>query len=163
MLRWFSQQRALWTGRVPAVKTAGAQALRRKEEKGLRAAPSLEETDLPAASAPSAEAPPDGAGRRDGGLRRPRVSRWVQAGLLTLGGLLIAIGIVGLVLPGIQGVVTILAGLVVVSLGSHSVHRWTRRSLRRWPRLLAAYERMRRRLLRRRNRRPRTVSSEPGA
>lgn len=97
------------------------------------------------------------------GLRRPRVSRWTRVGLITLGGVLMAIGVAGLVLPFIQGVVTILAGLVVVSLGSYSAHRWTRRSLRRWPRLLGAYEKMRRGLLRRRFRRLRTVPERSGA
>jgi Flp pilus assembly protein TadB len=91
-------------------------------------------------------APTDSPSR---GLRRPVVSPWLRAALLGLGGALIAVGVAGLVLPGIQGVVTILAGLVVVSLGSHTAHRRMRRGLRRWPRALDAYEGMRRRLRRR--------------
>ncbi len=142
----------------------------------MRPAAQLDET---AAPGPSIPAPADLAGDTlaadrspSTGLRRPRISPWVQIGLFTLGGALIAIGVAGLVLPFIQGFVTILAGLVVVSLGSHSVHRRTRRSLRRWPRLLASYEKMRRSLVRRRLRprgdrpapgRPRAVPSEPGA
>lgn len=80
-------------------------------------------------------------------------SPWARIGLLTLGGALIAIGIAGLVLPGIQGVITIVAGLVVLSLGSRTAHRWTRRRLRRWPKILDRYERMRRALRRRFRRR----------
>jgi len=95
-------------------------------------------------SPPSPAAP---SARR--GLRRPAVSPWLRAALLTLGGALIAVGIAGLVLPGIQGVLTILAGLVVVSLASHTAHKRMRRGLRRWPRALDAYEGMRRRLRRR--------------
>lgn len=138
----------------------------------MRPAVQLDETAVPV---PSIPLPADPAGDAiaidrspSTGLRRPRISPWVQAGLFTLGGALIAIGVAGLVLPFIQGFVTILAGLVVVSLGSHGAHRWLRRSLRRWPRLLAGYETMRRRLVRRRLRgdrpapsRPRAVPSEP--
>jgi hypothetical protein len=118
---------------------------------------------IPAPPEPPAASATGDVRARGGGLRRPRVSPWVQAGLIGLGGVLMAIGVAGLVLPGIQGVVTILAGLVVVSLGSPGAHRWTRRSLRRWPRLLGLYEKMRRGLLRRRFRRSRTVPARPGA
>jgi hypothetical protein len=143
----------LWTDPVRIVKRVRA----RVKEMDLRPAVRLDETAAPGLSIPA----PAGrtgnalaADRPSGtGLRRPRISPWVRVGLFTLGGALIAIGVAGLVLPFIQGFVTILAGLVVVSLGSHGAHRWTRRSLRRWPRLLAGYERMRRSLVRRRFRR----------
>ena len=108
----------------------------------------------PIAGGPARDAGPDRLTGR--GLRPPAASPWARAGLLTLGGVLIAIGIAGLVLPGIQGILTIVAGLVVVSLGSHTVHRWTRRGLRRWPPALDTYERMRRKLRRRLRRRRRS-------
>lgn len=89
------------------------------------------------------------------GLRRPAVSPWLRGALLALGGVLLAVGVAGLVLPGIQGLVTILAGLVVVSMASHAAHRRMRRGLRRWPRALDLYQRMRRSLHRRFSRRRR--------
>lgn len=98
---------------------------------------------------PTLPTPPPPGESPSRGLRRPPVSPWLRAALLTLGVTLIAIGVAGLVLPGIQGVVTILAGLVVVSLVSHTAHRRMRRGLRRWPRALEKYEGMRRSLRRR--------------
>jgi uncharacterized membrane protein YbaN (DUF454 family) len=66
---------------------------------------------------------------------------------LTIGGvLLVLVGIAGLVLPGIQGVVTILAGLAVLSLVSRRVHGWTYRALGRWPTMRRRVERFRRRM-----------------
>lgn len=124
----------------------------------MAAVPIAAPNPTPLAAAGPAVSRPAGTG-----LRRPRVSRWTRVGLIALGAVLMAIGVAGLVLPFIQGVVTILAGLVVVSLGSYSAHRWTRRSLRRWPRLLGAYEKMRRGLVRRRFGRPRTAPERHGA
>jgi hypothetical protein len=92
------------------------------------------------------------------GLRRPAASPWVRAALLALGGVLLAVGVAGLVLPGIQGLLTIATGLVVVSLASRTAHRSLRRGLRRWPKVLDAYEGMRRRLRRRFRRRRRQSS-----
>ena len=53
--------------------------------------------------------------------------------VLFVGTVLIAIGTAGLVLPGIQGILTIAVGLAVVSLASDRVHRQLRRLLSRWP------------------------------
>lgn len=73
----------------------------------------------------------------------PILSPGVRFGLYLLGWVLVLIGIAGLILPGIQGIVTILAGVVVLSLVSLTVHRWARRGLARWPKTLERYERMR--------------------
>ncbi len=78
----------------------------------------------------------------------------MRAALLALGGILLAVGVAGLVLPGIQGLLTIATGLVVVSLASDAAHRSMRRGLRRWPKMLEIYEATRRRLRRRFRRRP---------
>lgn len=51
----------------------------------------------------------------------------------TLGLALIALGIVGLVLPGLQGVLLILAGLAVLSRHSPLAHRLNEK-LKRWAR-----------------------------
>ncbi len=66
--------------------------------------------------------------------------------LLIVGWLLLLIGIAGLILPGIQGIVTILAGAAVLSLASEIVYRLMRRALGRWPKLLERMEKIRARI-----------------
>lgn len=61
------------------------------------------------------------------GLRRRR-SRLVRLGLLTLGWSLVALGVVGGLLPGIQGWILGVPGFAIVYLES----RWVQRALRRW-------------------------------
>lgn len=90
------------------------------------------------------EAPP----ARDPGLprtpnRRQALPTWLRVSLIVAGLLLVAVGIAGLVLPGIQGIVTILAGLALLSLVSRQTHRFLRWSLRPWPRMRKRVERLR--------------------
>jgi uncharacterized membrane protein YbaN (DUF454 family) len=63
--------------------------------------------------------------------------------LLVVGWLLVLVGIAGLVLPGIQGIATILAGLAVLSLASQTAYHLLHRLLRRWPRAWEKVERFR--------------------
>lgn len=65
--------------------------------------------------------------------------------VLFVGGVLIAIGLAGLFLPGIQGIVTIALGLAVMSLVSDRVHRQLTRLVERWPTVHDKVERFRRR------------------
>lgn len=107
--------------------------------------------ERPAGSGP-ADAPPEerpAASPRGVTPPRPEMTRRTRAALFVAGWLVLAIGVAGLVLPGIQGVVTILAGLALLSLVSQRVHGWMRRGLRRWPELRRRVERFRRRMLRR--------------
>lgn len=46
---------------------------------------------------------------------------------------LVLVGLAGLALPGIQGVLTLLAGTAVLSVVSETVYRLLRRLFRRWP------------------------------
>lgn len=69
--------------------------------------------------------------------------------LHTAGWILVAVGIAGLVLPGIQGVLTGALGLALISVASQSVHRWLRERFRRWPKAWRRMERFRRRIERR--------------
>jgi hypothetical protein len=55
--------------------------------------------------------------------------------LLLAGWLLLLIGVAGLILPGIQGVLTILIGAAVLSLVSELAYDLLRWILGRWPRL----------------------------
>ena len=70
----------------------------------------------------------------------------VRLAVLIVGGLLVLVGIAGLVLPGIQGILTIVLGLAVTSLASEFVHRQLRRLLARWPEAHQTRERFRMRV-----------------
>jgi Putative transmembrane protein (PGPGW) len=66
---------------------------------------------------------------------RPRLPLWVRVGIFAVGWLLILVGVAGLVLPGIQGIATILVGAALLSLDNELVYRGLRRLLARWPQL----------------------------
>jgi uncharacterized membrane protein YbaN (DUF454 family) len=66
---------------------------------------------------------------------RPPLPLGARVGIFILGWLLILIGVAGLVLPGIQGVATILIGAALLSLDNELVYRGLRRLLARWPRI----------------------------
>jgi Putative transmembrane protein (PGPGW) len=59
----------------------------------------------------------------------------VRVGIFLLGWLLILIGIAGLVLPGIQGVFTIVIGATLLSLDNELAYRLLRRCFERWPKI----------------------------
>jgi hypothetical protein len=71
---------------------------------------------------------------------------WLRVGMIAMGALLLVVGLAGLFLPGIQGIVTILAGVAVLSLVSTHADRLLRWSLGPWPRLLERVEHLRERL-----------------
>jgi hypothetical protein len=114
----------------------------------LAAVPPPPEEGLPAALEEAATRPPVRGGRR-----LPHLPRLTRLGFYVAGWGLVAVGLVGFVLPGIQGVLTLLAGLAVLSVVSRTAHGWTRATLRRWPSLLRRVERLRWRLRRRFGRR----------
>ena len=64
---------------------------------------------------------------------RPRLPFWVRVAIFILGWLLILVGVAGLVLPGIQGIATILVGAALLSLDNELIYRGLRRLLTRWP------------------------------
>lgn len=66
---------------------------------------------------------------------RPRLSMGIRIGIFIVGWLLILVGVAGLVLPGIQGIATILIGAALLSLDNELVYRGLRRLLARWPRV----------------------------
>ena len=79
----------------------------------------------------------------------PPLSLPVRIGLHVVGWTLVLVGVAGLVLPGIQGILTGALGLALVSVASENVHRWLRSSLRRWPRLWAQVDKLHQRVHRR--------------
>lgn len=66
----------------------------------------------------------------------PPLPRTTRLLLLLLGWTLVLVGLVGLVLPGLQGVLTLLAGAAVLSLVTPRLHQWLERRLhdRPWAR-----------------------------
>ncbi len=60
---------------------------------------------------------------------------WLRISLIALGLVLLAVGVAGLVLPGLQGILTILLGLALLSLVSHQMYRFLCWCLAPWPKL----------------------------
>lgn len=67
------------------------------------------------------------------GAESPALALWVRVLLFLLGWLLVLLGIAGLILPGIQGILTLLIGAAVLSLVSELAYALLRRSLSPWP------------------------------
>jgi hypothetical protein len=96
------------------------------------------------------------ARRADGtrGLRRQRhppshLSLGWRVFLLVAGWGLIAVGVAGLALPGIQGVLTTAFGAALLSMASETAYWVLRRGFGRWPWGWRRIETMRRKLYRR--------------
>ena len=71
----------------------------------------------------------------------------VRIALILVGWLVLLVGIAGLVLPGLQGILTILLGAAILSAVSDRVHAWTNKALGRWPTLTVKLDALRHRLL----------------
>jgi uncharacterized membrane protein YbaN (DUF454 family) len=66
--------------------------------------------------------------------------------LLAVGWGLVLLGLAGLVLPGLQGFLTLLAAAACLSAGSATVHGFLRERFRRWPKGWRRMEKGRKRL-----------------
>ena len=111
-------------GGLPALPCTGPPALVR-ETRVAATDPMREPTHDPSGS-PAPDQEPERP-------QRPRLPLHVRIGLFLLGWLLVLVGVAGLVLPGIQGVLTILIGAALLSLVSEIAYELLRKSLRRWP------------------------------
>src|SRR5262245_49991453 len=76
---------------------------------------------------------------------RPRLRLGVRIGIFIVGWVLILVGVAGLVLPGVQGVLTIVLGAALLSLDNELIYRLMRRIFNRWPHLWERVERLRER------------------
>lgn len=74
---------------------------------------------------------------------RPPLPLGARIAIFILGWLLILIGVAGLVLPGIQGVFTIVLGAALLSIDNALVYRGLRRAFTRWPHLWNKVEQFR--------------------
>lgn len=79
---------------------------------------------------------------------RPLPTR-IRITLYFLGWFLLLVGVLGLALPGIQGVLTMAFGAALLSLASEAAHRRIRSLLRRWPAADRLMERFRAKVHRR--------------
>jgi len=70
----------------------------------------------------------------------------LRALILTVGWLLVLLGIAGLFLPILQGGLSLALGLALLSVASQTVHLWLRSLMGRWPKLWKRMEKLRRRL-----------------
>jgi hypothetical protein len=75
-------------------------------------------------------------------LHRP-LPLGARVAVFLVGWLLVIVGIAGLVLPGIQGIFTIAAGVALLSLDNDLMYRALRRVLRRWPKVWGRVEHFR--------------------
>ena len=80
--------------------------------------------------------------------RRPQLSPITRVFLIVAGWLLVLLGIVGLVLPGLQGVLTLVLAAAVLSLVSTRVLELMRYFFRPWPKGWRRLLQMRRRIAR---------------
>jgi uncharacterized membrane protein YbaN (DUF454 family) len=79
----------------------------------------------------------------------PPLTLWLRIALLVSGWLLLLLGLLGLVLPGLQGVLTLILGGATLSLVSHRALRILQRTLRPWPKAWLKLLQLREGLLRR--------------
>ena len=83
--------------------------------------------------------------RRRRRLRRP-LPLWLRIVVLLVGWIVLLVGVAGLVLPGIQGVATIVIGAAILSVASELAYEWMRKALHRWPAVWDRIERFRDRI-----------------
>ena len=95
-----------------------------------------------AAPDPLPEPAPTAARRR----RLPHLPLALRVALHLLGWVVLALGVAGLVLPGLQGILTIVAGAAILSVASDRFHSWLHQALGRWPRVRERLDRFRQRL-----------------
>jgi hypothetical protein len=109
-------------------ETETAQPLSPAQEKAWR---SCADETLPMDTPVSSDAGDDTQARQK--RRLPPLPMWLRVVVLLVGWVVLLVGVAGLVLPGIQGVLTIILGAAILSVASETAHRWTRQCLQRWP------------------------------
>jgi Putative transmembrane protein (PGPGW) len=78
-------------------------------------------------------------------LRRP-LPLWLRIVVLLVGWIVLLVGVAGLVLPGIQGIATIVIGAAILSVASEIAYELMRKTFRRWPAIWDRVERFRDRI-----------------
>jgi hypothetical protein len=65
--------------------------------------------------------------------KHPPLPMWLKIVLIFIGWLVLLVGVAGLVLPGIQGILTIVVGAAILSVASERIYFGIRLMLRRRP------------------------------
>ena len=97
-------------------------------------------SDRPPDDTPAAPSEP-GEPRHSRSL--PSLSPGMRVVVFVAGWTLVLVGVAGLALPGIQGILTIVIGVSVLSLASETSYRLLKRALHRWPGLRQRIDRLR--------------------
>lgn len=79
-------------------------------------------------------------------FQRLPLPTWLRVIVITVGWLMILVGIAGLFLPILQGGLMLALGLALLSIGSQKLHLWFRSVMGRWPRIWKRLERFRRKI-----------------
>ena len=79
-------------------------------------------------------------------FQRLPLPTWLRVSVITLGWLMILLGIAGLFLPILQGGLTLALGFALLSIGSQTMHLWFRGLMGRWPRIWRRLEKLRRKI-----------------
>jgi uncharacterized membrane protein YbaN (DUF454 family) len=79
-------------------------------------------------------------------FRRLPLPFWLRIVVLSLGWILVGLGIVGIFLPILQGGLCLVLGFALLSIASQTVHLKLRSLMGRWPRAWRRLERVRRRM-----------------
>lgn len=79
-------------------------------------------------------------------FQRLPLPTWLRVVVITVGWLMILVGIAGLFLPILQGGLMLALGLALLSIGSQTMHLWFRSVMGRWPRIWKRLEKFRRKI-----------------
>ncbi len=79
-------------------------------------------------------------------FQRLPLPTWLRVSVITLGWVMILLGIAGLFLPILQGGLTLALGFALLSIGSQKMHLWFRSLMGRWPRIWRRLEKLRRKI-----------------
>ena len=79
-------------------------------------------------------------------FQRLPLPTWLRLSVLTVGWVLILLGILGLFLPILQGGLMLALGFALLSIGSQTIHLWFRGFMGRWPKIWKRLEKLRRKI-----------------
>lgn len=111
----------------------------------------MADSELPAEESAASPSPPEDDPEDDATLHQLPLG--IRIGLLVAGGFFLALGVVGLFLPVLQGFASLILGAAILSLVSEGIYELLRLSFHRWPRLWNPFRSLRRKIHRRLSRR----------
>jgi len=70
-----------------------------------------------------------------------------RTAVFAVGAAFIPLGVAGLVLPILQGVIFLVAGVILLSIASPTIRSWTERHTRKYPKVHSVFEKMEKRII----------------